>query len=55
MRDCRGTVMAKWDAGNGIEKYIEQLQHRIRELKVEIEHTRGQLQAWREMWQIYNR
>lgn len=38
-----------------VNKYIEQLQHRIRELKVEIEHTRGRLQAWREMWQIYNR
>ena len=37
-----------------VNKYIEQLQRRIRELKMEITHLRGEVEVWEKSWRIWN-
>ena len=37
-----------------VNKYIEQLQRRIRELKTEISHLRGEVEVWEKSWRIWN-
>ena len=35
-----------------VNKYIEKLQKRIREMKCEISHLRGQVETWEKSWRI---
>ena len=37
-----------------VNKYIEKLQKRIREMKCEIAHLRGQVETWEKSWRIWN-
>lgn len=37
-----------------VNKYIEKLQKRIREMKCEIAHLRGQVVTWEKSWRIWN-
>lgn len=37
-----------------VNKYIEKLQNRIRGMKCEIAHLRGQVETWEKSWRIWN-
>lgn len=37
-----------------VNKYIEKLQKRIREMKCEIAHLHGQVETWEKSWRIWN-
>ena len=37
-----------------VNKYIEKLQKRIREMKCEIAHLYGQVETWEKSWRIWN-
>lgn len=37
-----------------VNKYIEKLQKRIRELKCEIANLQGQVETWEKSWRIWN-
>lgn len=37
-----------------VNSYIDALQKRIRELKCEIAHLRGQVETWEKSWRIWN-
>ena len=37
-----------------VNKYIEELQKRIRQLKCEIAHLQGQNEVWEKSWRIWN-
>lgn len=37
-----------------VNKYIEKLQKRIRELKCEIANLQGQVETWEKAWRIWN-
>ena len=37
-----------------VNKYIEKLQKRIREMKCEISHLHGQVETWEKSWRIWN-
>lgn len=37
-----------------VNKYIEKLQKRIREMKCEIAHLHGRVETWEKSWRIWN-